>query len=57
MYIIILQPMEHTSLKRSDVMIITNLTRSPMQNPDAMIGEFCVSAGLLLCYQQRYDSL
>ena len=48
--------MEHTSLKRSDVMIITNLTRSPMQNPDAMIGEFCVSAGLLFCYQQLYDS-
>ena len=54
----ILQPMEHTSLKRSDVMIITNLTRSPMNNPDTMIGEFCMAAGMFLidwCDRYLYD--
>lgn len=48
------KPMEHTSLKRSDVMIITNLTRSPMNNPDTMIGEFCMAAGSFVAKIQ-YD--
>ncbi|XP_067944009.1 integrator complex subunit 9-like [Watersipora subatra] len=42
------RPMEHTSLKRADVMIITNLTRTPMQNPDSMIREFCMAAAATL---------
>ena len=44
--------MEHMSLRQSSVMIINNLTRSPMNNPDAMIGEFCVAAGKLVNLQQ-----
>ncbi|XP_072436458.1 integrator complex subunit 9 [Chiloscyllium punctatum] len=35
------QPMEQTSLKNSDVLILTGLTQIPTANPDGMLGEFC----------------
>ncbi|XP_048392611.1 integrator complex subunit 9 isoform X2 [Stegostoma tigrinum] len=34
-------PMEQTSLKNSDVLILTGLTQIPTANPDGMLGEFC----------------
>ncbi|KGL82968.1 Integrator complex subunit 9, partial [Tinamus guttatus] len=35
------QPMDQTSLKNSDVLILTGLTQIPTANPDGMVGEFC----------------
>ncbi len=37
----VLQPMEQSSLKNSDVLILTGLTQIPTANPDGMLGEFC----------------
>jgi len=41
-----LQPMEQLPLKNADVLILASLTQTPTTNPDAMIGEFCVNAGI-----------
>lgn len=38
--------MEHMCLKRSDVMLMTNLSRS-LENPDAMIIEYAIAAGMV----------
>ncbi|KAK1171379.1 integrator complex subunit 9 isoform X1 [Acipenser oxyrinchus oxyrinchus] len=35
------QPMDQSSLKNSDVLILTGLTQIPTANPDGMLGEFC----------------
>ncbi|XP_043918652.1 integrator complex subunit 9 [Protopterus annectens] len=35
------QPMDQSSLKSSDVLILTGLTQIPTANPDGMLGEFC----------------
>ncbi|TRY86737.1 hypothetical protein DNTS_029018, partial [Danionella cerebrum] len=62
------QPMEQSSLKNSDVLILTGLTQIPTANPDGMLGEFCsnlamtVRAGgnvLVPCYSSGvvYDLL
>jgi len=37
--------MEQLPLKNAEVLILASLTQTPTTNPDAMIGEFCVSAG------------
>ncbi|EDO39014.1 predicted protein [Nematostella vectensis] len=34
-------PLNQTVLKNSDVLIITGVTEAPIDNPDAMLGEFC----------------
>lgn len=39
------QPMEQSSLKNSDVLILTGLTQIPTANPDGMLGEFCSNLG------------
>ncbi|KAG8543757.1 hypothetical protein GDO81_023756, partial [Engystomops pustulosus] len=39
------QPMDQTSLKNSDVLILTGLTQIPTANPDGMVGEFCSNLG------------
>ena len=37
-------------LKNADVLLLASLTQTPTTNPDAMIGEFCVNAGIcILC--------
>lgn len=35
------KPFESQPLQDADVMILTNLTPSPLVNPDAMLGDFC----------------
>jgi len=40
--------MEQLPLKNADVLILAALTQTPTTNPDAMIGEFCVSAGMCM---------
>ncbi|KAM9062538.1 integrator complex subunit 9 isoform X1 [Sarcophilus harrisii] len=40
------QPMDQTSLKNSDVLILTGLTQIPTANPDGMVGEFCSNLAL-----------
>ncbi len=49
------QPMEQVPLRNSDILIMGSLTQTPMSNPDAMIGEFCVNTGkgYLLLYFTR----
>lgn len=39
------QPMDQSSLKNSDVLILTGLTQMPTANPDGMLGEFCSNLG------------
>uniref|UniRef100_A0A3P8WQI5 Integrator complex subunit 9 n=1 Tax=Cynoglossus semilaevis TaxID=244447 RepID=A0A3P8WQI5_CYNSE len=62
------QPMDQSSLKNSDVLILTGLTQMPMANPDGMLGDFCnnlamtIRAGgnvLVPCYSSGviYDLL
>lgn len=41
----VVQPMEQSSLKNSDVLILTGLTQIPTANPDGMLGEFCSNLG------------
>lgn len=43
------QPMDQSSLKNSDVLILTGLTQMPTANPDGMLGEFCSNLGRLKC--------
>lgn len=40
------KPMDHTPLRNSDVLILTNLTQTPHANPDSMLGEFCTNIGM-----------
>ncbi|XP_069924318.1 integrator complex subunit 9 isoform X3 [Oryctolagus cuniculus] len=40
------QPMDQTSLKNSDVLVLTGLTQIPTANPDGMVGEFCSNLAL-----------
>lgn len=42
-----MQPMDQSSLKNSDVLILTGLTQIPTANPDGMLGEFCSNLGQL----------
>lgn len=35
------KPFEAQPLQKADVMILTNLTASPLLNPDGMLGDFC----------------
>lgn len=42
------QPMDQSSLKNSDVLILTGLTQMPTANPDGMLGEFCSNLGKYL---------
>ncbi|KAG7255340.1 hypothetical protein CRUP_010145 [Coryphaenoides rupestris] len=39
------QPMDQSSLKNSDILILTGLTQMPTANPDGMLGEFCSNLG------------
>lgn len=39
--------MDQSSLKNSDVLILTGLTQMPTANPDGMLGEFCSNLGRL----------
>jgi len=43
------QPMDQSSLKNSDVLILTGLTQMPTANPDGMLGEFCSNLGRSKC--------
>lgn len=43
--ILFMQPMDQSSLKNSDVLILTGLTQMPTANPDGMLGEFCSNLG------------
>ncbi|XP_034943650.1 integrator complex subunit 9 [Chelonus insularis] len=40
------RPMEQTTLKHVDVLILTGLTQTPTANPDTMLGELCMTAAL-----------
>uniref|UniRef100_A0A8C2CM94 Integrator complex subunit 9 n=1 Tax=Cyprinus carpio TaxID=7962 RepID=A0A8C2CM94_CYPCA len=42
------QPMEQSSLKNSDVLILTGLTQIPTANPDGMLGEFCSNLAMTI---------
>ncbi|RWS27634.1 cleavage and polyadenylation specificity factor-like protein [Leptotrombidium deliense] len=47
------KPMDHLPLKNASVMVVTNLTQTPVQNPDNMLGELCVNNSgnvLIPCY-------
>ena len=37
--------MEQGPLRNSDILIMCSLSQTPLANPDAMIGEFCVNTG------------
>lgn len=40
------RPIDQSSLKNADVLIMTALNHTPMFNPDSMLGEFCVAVGM-----------
>lgn len=40
--------MDQSSLKNSDVLILTGLTQMPMANPDGMLGDFCNNLGMFI---------
>uniref|UniRef100_A0A8C4TFN7 Integrator complex subunit 9 n=3 Tax=Erpetoichthys calabaricus TaxID=27687 RepID=A0A8C4TFN7_ERPCA len=40
--------MEQSSLKNSDVLILTGLTQIPTANPDGMLGEFCSNLAMTI---------
>ncbi|KAG7316442.1 hypothetical protein KOW79_019983 [Hemibagrus wyckioides] len=42
------QPMDQSSLKNSDVLILTGLTQIPTANPDGMLGEFCSNLAMTI---------
>ncbi|XP_071148111.1 integrator complex subunit 9-like [Mytilus edulis] len=42
------KPVDQASLRNSDVLILSCLTQTPSNNPDAMIGDFCVNAAVTL---------
>jgi len=39
------KPMDHNSLKNADVLIMTDLTQTPISNPDSMLGVLCAIVG------------
>lgn len=39
------RPMDQQALKNADVLIITDLTQTPISNPDSMLGVLCVVVG------------
>ncbi|KAK9744744.1 Metallo-beta-lactamase superfamily [Popillia japonica] len=41
------RPMDHHALKNADVLIMTDLTQTPISNPDSMLGVLCVVVGVL----------
>lgn len=41
------RPMDHNALKNADVFIMTDLTQTPISNPDSMLGVLCVVVGKL----------
>lgn len=43
---IVFRPIDQTSLKNADVLILTGLTQTPAANPDAMLGDLCMTAGM-----------
>uniref|UniRef100_A0A8C7SPL3 Integrator complex subunit 9 n=1 Tax=Oncorhynchus mykiss TaxID=8022 RepID=A0A8C7SPL3_ONCMY len=42
------QPMDQSSLKNSDVLILTGLTQMPTANPDGMLGDFCSNLAMTI---------
>lgn len=42
------RPIDQTSLKNADVLILTGLTQTPVANPDTMLGELCMTAAMTL---------
>uniref|UniRef100_A0A3Q4N0J2 Integrator complex subunit 9 n=1 Tax=Neolamprologus brichardi TaxID=32507 RepID=A0A3Q4N0J2_NEOBR len=42
------KPMDQSSLKNSDVLILTGLTQMPTANPDGMLGEFCSNLAMTI---------
>lgn len=42
------QPMDQHPLKMSDLVVLSCLTQTPLSNPDSMIGDFCINAGVAL---------
>ncbi|AWP19744.1 putative integrator complex subunit 9 isoform 2 [Scophthalmus maximus] len=42
------QPMDQSSLKNSDVLILTGLTQMPTANPDGMLAEFCSNLAMTI---------
>ncbi|XP_074102287.1 integrator complex subunit 9-like [Cotesia typhae] len=42
------KPMEQTTLKHSDVLILTGLTQTPTANFDTMLGELCMAVAMTL---------
>lgn len=46
--------MDQSSLKNSDVLILTGLTQMPTANPDGMLGEFCSNLGSLKMSRRNY---
>ncbi|XP_030745893.1 integrator complex subunit 9 [Sitophilus oryzae] len=42
------RPMDHHALKNADILIMTDLTQTPISNPDSMLGVLCVVVGLTL---------
>ncbi|XP_019872294.2 integrator complex subunit 9 [Aethina tumida] len=42
------RPMDHNSLKNADVLIMTDLTQTPISNPDSMLGVLCAVVGVTL---------
>ncbi|CAH1979174.1 unnamed protein product [Acanthoscelides obtectus] len=42
------RPMDHHALKNADILIMSDLTQTPISNPDSMLGVLCVVVGLTL---------
>ncbi|KAK0079575.1 hypothetical protein PV325_001050 [Microctonus aethiopoides] len=42
------RPMEQTTLKQANVLILTGLTQTPTANPDTMLGELCMTVAMTL---------
>lgn len=42
------KPMEQIPLRNSEILILSSLTQTPVANPDAMIGEFCMKSAMTL---------
>ncbi|XP_064480240.1 integrator complex subunit 9-like [Ornithodoros turicata] len=40
------KPMEHSCLRGADVLLLTSLTQTPLANPDAMLGDFCITVAM-----------
>lgn len=40
------RPIEHGSLRGADALLLTSLTQTPLANPDAMLGDFCITVAM-----------